>query len=79
MELASFSLVVEFTKIGYGIGYVTKEFVEKELKNNELAELKIKEKIPNRYIGVAVSKKHFPNFSARKLIEIINNQNTLIN
>lgn len=73
MEFASFSLVVEFTKIGYGIGYVTREFVKRDLENNELAELKIKENIPNRYIGVAISKKHLPNFSTRKLIEIINN------
>lgn len=72
MELASFSLVVEFTKIGYGIGYITKEFIQKELETKELAELKIIENIPNRYIGVAISKKHMPNFAAKKLIEIIN-------
>lgn len=75
MELASFSLVVEFTKIGYGIGYVTKEFVKKDLENKELAELKIKEAIPNRYIGFAISQKHLPNFATRKLIEIIGNNN----
>ena len=74
MELASFSLVVEFTKIGYGIGYVTKEFVKKDLKNGKLAELKIKENIPNRYIGIAISKKHLPNFATRKLMEIIIHQ-----
>lgn len=32
IELASYSLVVEFAKIGFGIAYVTKEYVEDEIK-----------------------------------------------
>lgn len=71
MELSSYSLVVEFTKIGLGIGYATKEYIKNELQNGQLFELKIKEKIPSRYIGIAVSKTHEPNFSTKKLIEII--------
>lgn len=71
MELASYSLVLEFAKIGLGIGCVTKDFIKNELKNNELYELMIKEKIPSRYIGIALSKNHVPNFSTKKLIEII--------
>ena len=35
------------------------------------AELNIKEKIPSRYIGIVLSKNHIPNFSTKKLIEII--------
>ena len=71
IELASYSLVVEFSKIGLGIGYATKEYIKDEIKNKELFELKIKEKIPSRYIGIALSKNHVPNFSTKKLIEII--------
>lgn len=71
IELASYSLVVEFSKIGLGVGYVTKEYVRKAIKNKELYELKIKEKIPSRYIGIALSNNHLPNFSTKKLIEII--------
>lgn len=71
MELASYSLVLEFAKIGLGIGYVTKEYIKEAIKNKELYELKIKEKIPSRYIGIALSKNHIPNFSTKKLIEII--------
>ena len=71
IELASYSLVVEFSKIGLGIGYATKEYIKEEIKNKELYELKIKEKIPSRYIGIALSKNHIPNFSTKKLIEII--------
>ena len=72
IELASYSLVVEFAKIGLGIGYVTKDYVKNELINQELYEIKLKEKIPSRYIGIATSNHHLPNFSTKKLIEIIN-------
>lgn len=72
IELASYSLVVEFTKIGLGIGYATKEYIKHYIDNKELFELNIKEKIPSRYIGIALSKNHVPNFSTKKLIEIIN-------
>ena len=71
MELSSYSLVVEFTKIGLGIGYATKEYIKKDLENGELFELDIEENIPSRYIGIATSKTHIPNFSTKKLIEII--------
>ena len=74
MELASYSLVVEFSKIGLGIGYVTKDYIKNELKNKELFVLNIKENIPKRSIGIATSKTHLPSFSAKKLIEIITNK-----
>lgn len=71
IELASYSLVVEFSKIGLGIGYATKEYIKEAIKNKELYELELKEKIPSRYIGIALSKNHVPNFSTKRLIEII--------
>ncbi len=71
IELASYSLVVDFAKIGLGIGYVTKDYIKDFLKNKELFKLNIKEKIPIRYIGIALSKNHVPNFSTKKLLEII--------
>ena len=71
IELASYSLVVEFAKIGLGIGYATKDYIKEELRNKQLYEINLKEKIPSRYIGIAKSNKHLPNFSTKKLIEII--------
>ena len=71
MELAGYNLVVEFTKIGLGIGYINKDYSSELLDSKELFELNIKEKIPSRYIGLALSKNHIPNFSTKKLIEII--------
>lgn len=71
INIASYSLVVEFTKIGLGIGYATKEYIKKELKNKELYELKTNPSLPKRKIGIAYSKHTVPNFSTKKLIEII--------
>lgn len=71
IELASYSLVSEFVKIGFGIGYVTRDYVKSAIKNKELFELNLKEKTPNRYIGIALSKNHIPSFSTRKIIKII--------
>ena len=71
IELASYSLVVEFAKIGLGIGYATKDYIKEELRNKQLYEINLKEKIPSRYISIATSNKHLSNFSTKKLIEII--------
>lgn len=71
MELAGYTLVVEFTKIGLGIGYINEDYSKKLLDNKELYKLSIKEEIPSRYIGIVLSKNHIPNFSTKKLIEII--------
>jgi len=72
--LASYTLVIEFTKIGLGIGYATKEYVKDDL-GKTLFELNITPKIPPRYVGIALSKKYTPSFSTKKLIEIIKKAN----
>lgn len=51
-ELASYSLVTEFIKSGIGIGLVTKEFIENELNNGSLFEIKLNPPIINRNIGM---------------------------
>ncbi len=71
MELASYGLVTEFTKIGLGIGYLTKDYIKDELKEKELFEIKLKEKIPKRSIGIAYSNKNLPSFATKEMIRII--------
>lgn len=73
IELASYSLVTEFCKAGFGIGYAVKEFIQKDLNEGKIFSIKIKENISERYIGFAISNKHLPNFSTKKLIEIVTN------
>lgn len=74
IELASISLNVEFARIGLGISYVPREYIKKQLDNKELNIINLKEEMPPRYIGIATSINHIPNFSTKKLIEIITNK-----
>lgn len=71
MELTSYSLVIEFTKIGLGIGCATLENINNDLKNKKLYKLNIKESIPTRHICIALSKKYIPNFATKKLVDLI--------
>lgn len=71
MNLSSYSLVVEFAKIGFGIGYAPKEYIKEELKNEELYCLDVVPQIPPRKIAIAYSKKNYPSFCTRKLVDII--------
>lgn len=71
IEIVSYNLVVEFIKAGFGIGYVTKEFIQKELKNKELYEIKVTPKIPSRDLGIITLKNNTLNFASSKFIELI--------
>lgn len=71
IELSSYTLIVELVKIGLGIGICTKDYAKDDLKNKSIVEIKIKESIPSRYIGMAYSNTCIPSFSTRKLIEIL--------
>lgn len=70
-DIVSYSLVKDFAKIGMGISYITKEFAKDELENNILFEIPIKEKIPQRGLGIVVPKNTISSFATEKLIEIM--------
>lgn len=72
MELSSFALVIEFAKIGLGIGFIAKEFIQKELENKELYVLNVSPSFPKQKILVLTKKDYLPSFCAKKFIEIIN-------
>lgn len=75
IEIGRYYLVSEFSRIGLGIGYVTKNYIKNNLDNKELFIVPIKEKIPSREIGILLNKNTTPNFSTKELIKIIT-QNT---
>lgn len=75
IEIGSYYLVSEFSRIGLGIGYVTKNYIKNNIDNKELFIVPIKEKIPSREIGILLNKNTTPNFSTKELIKIIT-QNT---
>ena len=75
MSIASSSLLIDFVSIGYGVGYVTKLYIEKELKNKELYELSITPTTNNIDYGIITLRKNrLPNY-VKIFINYICNKN----
>lgn len=53
LEVTTMDLLIEFAKIGLGIGCVIKELVQKELDSGALVEIPLDPPIPQRTIGFA--------------------------
>lgn len=70
-EIVSYNLIMDFVKSGFGIGYATKEFIKDELDNHELYEIKVTPCIPKRAIGIVTLEKTIPNYSVKKLIDLM--------
>ncbi len=68
MELASTTLVTNFISSGYGLGFLTKEYIQDKLDNQELFEIKTNPKIDSRYIGIIYQNSKPLNNIARKFI-----------
>ena len=73
LEVVSYNLIMDLVKAGFGIGYATKEFIQDELKNNLLYEIKVTPKVPKRFIGIATIDKKTPNYSVKKFVEMMTN------
>jgi len=71
MNLASNSLVIDFVKVGFGVGFSTRDFIQSEIENGELFVVDVEPKIPVRNIGLLYSRKNLPSFCTRKFIEMI--------
>ena len=73
MEIASSNLLIEFVKIGYGIGVVTKEYVKKELQNKELFEIQVTPKIIPRDFGIITLKNNYLSKACELFLESLYN------
>lgn len=71
IEIASYNLVMDFIKIGLGIGYATKDFIKEELHNNKLYEIKTTLPIPKRNIGIALMNDTVMSFGVKELMRLI--------
>ncbi|MBR6642662.1 MAG: LysR family transcriptional regulator [Lachnospiraceae bacterium] len=69
IDVATMDLLIEFSKIGLGIGCVIKEFVQKELDNHSLIELPLPVAVCKRKVGFAFGKTTLQSASAKKFIE----------
>ena len=58
LEVSTMDMLIEFSKVGLGIGCVIREFVQNELKVGELMEVPMGFTIPPREIGYVISKSH---------------------
>jgi DNA-binding transcriptional LysR family regulator len=56
IELESLDLLVEFAKIGTGIAYVLKESAQDAIKAGDLFEVKLREPLPRRKVGIVTMK-----------------------
>ena len=74
IEVVSFNVVCQLTKIGFGYSMLTKEFVEDDLNNGNLVKLNTDIEFPLREIGLAALKKNSLSFATRKLIDIVLNK-----
>lgn len=71
MNIGSSNLLVDFTNIGYGIGYVTKLYVEDELKNGKIFEIDIDPKTENIEYGLITLKNNIMPSYCNKLVEYL--------
>ncbi|OEH85527.1 LysR family transcriptional regulator [Desulfuribacillus stibiiarsenatis] len=70
-ELSSVDLLIDLVKINFGISFLTKDYVLNELTSGEVIELQLKEKIPNRDLGI-ITHKHIPTpLAATKFISLL--------
>lgn len=79
MNIASSNLLIDFVKSGFGIGFVTKLYVDEELKNGELFELNVTPKIKNNNLGIIKLKNNELSFASKALINTILKDNELKN
>ncbi len=78
LNIGSSSLLIDFTRIGYGIGYVTKLYIEKELENKSLFIIKTIPETPKISYGIVTLKNNVLSNSCNKFIaSLITQQNDL--
>lgn len=69
LEVSSMDLIIDFSKIGLGVGCVIKEFVQNELTDHTLIELPLPAKINKRKVGFAYNKTQLQSDPVNKFID----------
>ena len=69
LEVNNMDLLIEFSKIGLGIGCVIREFVEKELAEGSLIELSMPHALSKRTVGFAYNKIAAQSDSVKRFID----------
>lgn len=74
MEVVSHRLVIEFTKCGMGIGFVTKEYVLDDIQSGKLNIVDVELDIPTRKIGYTLPKNSVPSCRVKEFIKLLKNK-----
>ncbi len=69
LEVNSMDLLIEFSKVGLGVGCVIREFVEKELAEGSLIELNMPLSVTGRTVGFAYNKIAAQSDSVKRFID----------
>jgi len=77
IELGSHDLLLEFARINLGISCVIKEFSKGYLDNKMLFEVKLKEEIPERAIGVCFLKSVSLSSAAMRFVEYLTDKESI--
>jgi len=71
IQLGSVDLLIELVKIGLGIAFVSREYVQRELATNQLFPLTLTTKIPPRELGIITHDCLPVPLAAQKFIELL--------
>ncbi|MEG6586230.1 LysR family transcriptional regulator [Dendrosporobacter sp. 1207_IL3150] len=71
IELDSVDIMIELVKIGLGISFIAKEYIQKELASGELIILNVDSEIPSRYLGLITHASLPTPAAAQKFIELL--------
>jgi DNA-binding transcriptional LysR family regulator len=71
IELGSVDLLIELAKIGLGIAFISREYIQKELAGNELFILDVKADIEPRSLGILTHNSLPVPVAAQKFIELL--------
>jgi len=71
IQLGSVDLLIELAKIGLGIAFVSREYIQQELANNQLFTLTLTTEIPPRELGIITFDCLPVPLAAQKFIELL--------
>lgn len=71
LEISTMDLIIEFSKIGMGIGCVIKEFVQDELKQGTLVEIPLHTPLKKRTVGFAVRNDKYMTAPLKYMLEML--------
>jgi DNA-binding transcriptional LysR family regulator len=71
IELDSVDILIELVKIGLGISFIAKEYIQKELTQKEIITLNVNAEIPRRYLGVVTHASLPVPVAAQKFIDLL--------